>query len=42
MSESRAVKIAILDKYRQILESLYQKSQKKMSKNGAQSANSGL
>ena len=41
MSESRAVKMAILDKSRQLLVVLYQRCPKKMSKNAERPASSG-
>ncbi|MBR7062162.1 MAG: hypothetical protein IKI42_03930, partial [Clostridia bacterium] len=41
MSESRAVKVAILDKFRQILVVLYQRRSKKMSENAERPARSG-
>ena len=41
MSESHAVKVAILDKFRQILVVLYQRRAKKMSENAERPARSG-
>ena len=41
MSENRAVKTAILDKFRQILVVLYQRRPKKMSANAERPARSG-
>ena len=41
MSESRAVEVAILDKFRQILVVLYQRRAKKMSENAERPARSG-
>ena len=41
MSESRAVKVAILDKFRQKLVVLYQRCPKKMSENAERPARSG-